>query len=61
MRIAVVILIALAALAFVLAVVGVLFPSSQVLGIQPEAYSRASTNLALLAVATSLLGRGKSA
>jgi len=42
-------LIALAALGFVLAVVGVLLGS--LLGVSPEGFSRASTNLALIAIA----------
>ena len=46
-------LIGLAALAFVLAVLGSLFDVS-LLGTPPEAYSRASTNLALLAIAASV-------
>ena len=46
-------LIGLAALAFILAVLGSLFDSS-ILGTAPEAYSRASANLALLAIAVSV-------
>lgn len=46
-------LIGIAAFTFVLAVVGSIFPDSLLAGAPgaPEAYSRASTNLALLAIA----------
>ncbi|MDZ7723423.1 MAG: hypothetical protein U5R06_11615 [candidate division KSB1 bacterium] len=43
-------LIGLSALAFVLAVVSVLL-SGRILGVSPEAYSRACSNLALIAIA----------
>jgi hypothetical protein len=46
-------LIGLAALAFILAVLGSLFDTS-LFWTSPEAYSRASTNLALLAIAASV-------
>jgi hypothetical protein len=47
-------LIGLSALAFVLAVVGSVVFSSNILGTPPEAFSRACTNLALLAIASSV-------
>ncbi len=43
-------LIALSALAYVLAVIGSLF-SFNILGVTPEAFSRACSNLALIAIA----------
>jgi predicted acyltransferase len=49
-------LIALSALAFVLAVVTHF--AGPIVDTQPEAYSRASTNLALLAIALVLAGYG---
>ena len=52
-------LIALAALAFVLAVIGSF--SGPIVNTQPEAYSRASTNLSLLAIALVLTFRGATA
>jgi hypothetical protein len=54
-------MIAAAALAFVLAVVGSAFTSGHVLGIGAEAYSRASNNLALLAIAAAVCLTGKAA
>ena len=60
MRIIVIILIILAAAAFVLAIIGTRFMEGSPMDVAPEAYSRASTNLALLAIATLLLPRGKS-
>jgi hypothetical protein len=47
-----------AGLAFILAVIGSAY-SSEVLGTPPEAYSRASNNLALLAIAAWLCLNGK--
>jgi hypothetical protein len=47
-------LIGLAALAFVLAVVEGLLLPSPILGVTPEGFSRASNNLALLAIALSI-------
>lgn len=47
------ILVVLAAAAFVLAVVSSFF--GPILGVWPEAFSRASTNLALISVALALL------
>jgi hypothetical protein len=52
-------LIGLAALAFILAVLGSLFEAS-LLGTSPEAYSRASTNLALLAIAATVCLKNES-
>ena len=46
-------LIGLSALAFLLAVIGVLGVGS-VLGVDPEGFSRASTNLALIGIGLSL-------
>ena len=43
-----------AAMAFVMAVISSVFASGQVLGVVPEAYSRASSNLALLAIAATV-------
>ena len=50
-------LIGLTALAFVLAVVVVLF-SGPIMDVSAEGFSRACTNLALLAVAVSLASKG---
>ena len=50
MRILIWLLIGLSALAFVLAVVSVLF-TGRIMGISPEAFSRACANLALIAIA----------
>ena len=47
-------LIGLSALAFVLAVAASLVFSDSILGTPPEAFSRACTNLALLAIASSV-------
>ena len=44
-------MVALAGLAFVLATIGSLVFSGPILGTQPEAFSRASSNLALLVIA----------
>ena len=52
-------LISLAALGFVLAVVGTL-AGSTVLGVDPESFSRACSNLALIAIALSLTLKDKS-
>jgi hypothetical protein len=52
------VLIGLAALAFVMAVIGSL-TGWRLLPTSPEAFSRASTNLALLAIAWLLLDRGR--
>jgi hypothetical protein len=48
------VLIGMAVLGFVLAVIVVLFTGPIILGIQAEAFSRASTNLALIAIALSV-------
>lgn len=56
MEITVRILIGAAALTFVLAVLGAIFPVQLPLGVA-EAYSRASTNLALLAIALGMAPR----
>lgn len=53
-------LIALAALAFLLAIVGTLMETT-ILGAPPEALSRTCTNLALLAIASCLCCNGKNA
>lgn len=50
-------LIGLSALAFILAVVGAAIFAGPVFGIPPEAFSRACSNLALLAIALSVTGR----
>jgi hypothetical protein len=47
-------LIGLAIIAFLLAVVTVLAQGSMIMGIQAESFSRASTNLALIAIAISV-------
>ena len=47
-------LIALAVLAFVVGVIGVIFPAATILNIMPESFSRGSNNLALLAIAMTL-------
>jgi len=47
-------LIGLSALAFVLAVAASLVFSGSILGVAPESFSRACTNLALLAIASSV-------
>ena len=52
-------LIGLAAVAFVLAVVGSLGLLDPILGVSPEAFSRASNNLALLAIAASVCLKGE--
>jgi len=51
-------LVILAAVAFILAVVGSKFVGN-ILGTPPEAYSRACTNLALLAVGVSLAWKAR--
>lgn len=51
-------LVGLAALAFVLAVIGSL-TDFYLLGVSPEAYSRASNNLGIIAIALSLLFKDK--
>ena len=48
-------LILIAFLAFVAAVIGALFSPKIVMGIAPEALSRASTNLALVGIGVALL------
>ena len=53
-------LISLAALGFVLAVIGTL-TDSFILGVAPESFSRACSNLALIAIALSLVYKDKSA
>jgi hypothetical protein len=55
-----VILIALSALGFVIAVVGALLGLS-IMGVAPEGFSRACTNLALIAIALVLVSERKSA
>ena len=52
------ILIGLTALAFILAVIGSL-TDFFLLGVSPEAYSRASNNLGIIAIALSLLLKNK--
>jgi hypothetical protein len=54
MEIMIRVLIGLSALAFVLAVVGAVVFSGKMVGIPPEAFSRACSNLALLAIASSV-------
>jgi hypothetical protein len=49
-------LIGLAAIAFLLAVVAVLF-TGPIMGVSPEGFSHACTNLALLAIALALVTR----
>jgi hypothetical protein len=49
----------LAGLAFLLAVIGSALFSGPILGIYPEAFSRACNNLALLAIASWLCLNGK--
>lgn len=51
-------LIALAALGFILAVVSTLINAS-ILGISAEGFSRGCSNLALIAIAMSLIGKAK--
>ena len=51
-------LIILAGLAFVLAVISTLF-SLNILGIQPEGFSRACSNLALIAIALAVCVKGE--
>ena len=51
-------LIGLAALAFILAVIGSL-TDVFLLGVSPEAYSRASNNLGIIAIALALLCKNK--
>lgn len=51
-------LIGLAALAFVFAVIGSL-TDFYLLGVSPEAYSRASNNLGIIAIALSLVFKNK--
>ena len=53
------ILVGLSILAFVLAVIGVLFVGGPVLGVASEGYSRACTNLALIALALSICFRDR--
>ena len=47
-------LVGLSALAFVLAVIGALFGPATILGVAPEGFSRACSNLALIAIAVSI-------
>jgi hypothetical protein len=54
------VLIALSALGFVLAVVGTLF-GQPIMGVAPEGFSRACTNLALIAIALVVISERKSA
>ena len=49
----------LAVVAFLLAVITVLLPNQFVMGLQAESFSRASTNLALIAIALSVCCPGK--
>ena len=60
MRNATLVLIALSALGFVFAVVGTLLGRS-VMGVASEGFSRACTNLALIAIALLLVEKRKSA
>ena len=48
-----------AGLAFLLAVIGSAIVAGDILGTSPEAFSRACSNLALLAIASSLCLNGK--
>jgi len=52
-------LVGLAVVAFLLAVITILAQSQFVMGIQAESFSRASTNLALIAIALSVCCPGK--
>ena len=54
------ILVGLAAVAFLMAVIGSAFTSGPILGTRPEAFSRASSNLALIVIALALLSKGRS-
>jgi len=45
------VLVCLSAIAFILAAVGVLFATDKIMGVVPEAFSRACSNLALLSIA----------
>ncbi len=53
-------LIAVAGLAFALAIIGSIVFSGPILGTPPEAFSRACTNLALLAIAWAVCVEGRS-
>ncbi len=54
MQILVKILIVLAALTFLMGGIQVIFPVSPIMDIYPESFSRASSNLALIAIALSV-------
>ena len=54
-------LIGLSAVAFLLAVAGTVFGLGTILGTQPEGFSRACSNLTLLAIAMSVSLKGRSA
>ena len=60
MRNIVLILICLSALGFVLAVITNLVGGGPVMGVSPEGFSRACSNLALIAIALSLWFKGGS-
>ena len=59
MQIAIKVMVGAAGVAFLLAVIGTGFFTGDILGIAPEALSRACSNLALLAIASSLCLNGK--
>ncbi len=60
MRILAVVLIGLSALGFLLAVISMPLVGGPILGVNPEAFSRVSTNLALLAIALGVWLKGAS-
>ncbi len=60
MRILVGVLIGLSALGFLLAVISMPLVGGHILGVPPEAFSRGSTNLALLAIALGVWLKGAS-
>jgi len=60
MRILAVVLIGLSALGFLLAVISMPLVGGPILGVNPEAFSRGSTNLALLAIALGVWWKGAS-
>ena len=53
------VLIVLAGLTFILAVIASRFTGGSLMSTGPEAFSRASTNLALLAIAVSVVYKGQ--
>ena len=53
------IVVGLSIVAFLLAVIGVLFVGSDIAGVPPEGYSRACTNLALIALAMNFCCRSR--